>query len=55
MIQPDHLREDLRSLQMGTEATTFIEAEIDQLYQAIEAQLGPLAADGGNLSDDILW
>jgi glycine cleavage system H lipoate-binding protein len=54
MIQPDHLREDLRSLQMGTEATTFIEAEIDQLHRAIEAQLGPLAADGGNLSDDIL-
>ncbi|BBO71529.1 hypothetical protein DSCA_54590 [Desulfosarcina alkanivorans] len=54
MVQPNHLREDLRSLQMGAEATAFIESEIDQLFQAIETQLGPLAADGGTLSDDIL-
>lgn len=54
MVQPDHLREDLRTLQMGTEATAFIETEIDQLYQAVETHLGPLAADGGSLSDDIL-
>jgi glycine cleavage system H protein len=54
MVQPDNLRDDLRTLEMGTEATTFIKSEIDQLFQAIEAQLGPLAADGGDLSDDIL-
>jgi glycine cleavage system H lipoate-binding protein len=54
MVQPDHLREDLRTLQMGTEATTFIETEIDRLYQALETHMGPLAADGGILSDDIL-
>jgi glycine cleavage system H lipoate-binding protein len=54
MVQPDNLREDLRTLQMGTEARSFIETEIDQLLQEIENQLGPLAADGGNLSDDIL-
>jgi glycine cleavage system H lipoate-binding protein len=54
MVQPDHLREDLRSLQMGMEATAFIETELDRLYQALENQLGPLAADGGNLSNDIL-
>ena len=39
---------------MGTEATDFIETEIDHLYQAMESELGPLAADGGNLADDIL-
>jgi glycine cleavage system H lipoate-binding protein len=54
MVQPDHLREELRTLEMGEEATSFIETEIDSLYQALETQLGPLAADGGNLSDDIL-
>jgi len=54
MVQPFDLREDLRALQMGTEATDFIEAEIDSLYQAMESELGPLAADGGNLVDDIL-
>lgn len=54
MVQPDNLREDLRALEMGAEASAFIKSEIDQLFQAIETQLGPLAADGGNLSDDIL-
>lgn len=54
MVQPDNLREDLRTLQMGTEATAFVEAEIDTLYQALEIHLGPLAADGGNLANDIL-
>lgn len=54
MVQPSDLREDLRTLQMGREATAFIETEIDRLYQAIETELGPLAADGGHLSEDIL-
>jgi hypothetical protein len=54
MVQPDNLRDDLRTLEMGTEATAFIKSEIDQLFQAIENQLGPLTADGGTLSDDIL-
>ncbi|WP_319521363.1 glycine cleavage system protein H [uncultured Desulfosarcina sp.] len=54
MVQPTDLREDLRSLQMGMEATTFIEAEMDRLYQALETELGPMATDGGHLADDIL-
>ena len=54
MVQPDRLREELPTLQMGTEATAFIETEIEHLYQAVETHLGPLAADGGNLADDIL-
>lgn len=54
MVQPTQLREDLRSLQMGMEATTFIEAEMDRLYQALETELGPMATDGGHLADDIL-
>ena len=54
MVQPDRLREELPTLQMGTEATAFIETEIERLYQTVETHLGPLAADGGNLADDIL-
>lgn len=54
MLQPTNLREELRSLQMGEEATTFMETEISELYRALEPHLGPLAADGGNLADDLL-
>jgi glycine cleavage system H lipoate-binding protein len=54
MVQPTNLRDDLRALQMGTEATDFMEAEIENLYQEIETELGPMATDGGNLTDDIL-
>jgi glycine cleavage system H lipoate-binding protein len=54
MVQPTDLRSDLRDLQMGEEAKAFIGSEIDQLYQALEVELGPLAADGGNLAEDIL-
>lgn len=54
MVQPDRLRQDLRTLQMGTEAAAFIETETLLLYDSLEAQLGPLAADGGNLAEDIL-
>jgi glycine cleavage system H lipoate-binding protein len=54
MLQPSRLREELRSLKMGTEATDFIESEIADLYQTLESQVGPLAADGGHLADDLI-
>lgn len=54
MVQPTNLRDDLRSLQMGKEATTFMESEIDHLYQELETELGPMATDGGRLADDLL-
>ena len=54
MVQPDHLRQDLHTLQMGGEACAFIETEILHLYEALETHLGPLATDGGSLADDIL-
>jgi glycine cleavage system H lipoate-binding protein len=54
MVQPTDLRGDLRTLQIGDEAATFVESEIDALYAALESELGPLAADGGNLAQDIL-
>ena len=55
MVQPTHLREELSRLKMGEdEVSAFIADEIDSLHQALEPHLGPLAADGGQLSDDIL-
>jgi glycine cleavage system H lipoate-binding protein len=55
MIQPTNLRQELSQLKMGEEeVTAFIEDEITGLHQALESHLGPLAADGGQLGDDIL-
>lgn len=55
MVQPTNLREELHQLKMGDEeVTAFIIDEIAGLHQALESHLGPLAADGGQLSDDIL-
>ncbi|GAB6904974.1 conserved hypothetical protein [Desulfosarcina cetonica] len=55
MAQPTNLREALRRLKIGDEeVTAFIEDEITGLHQALEPHLGPLAADGGQLCDDLL-
>jgi glycine cleavage system H lipoate-binding protein len=53
MAYPEDLRSDMRTLFMGGEATEHLENEIEALHATIEAQLGPLAADGGQLVDDI--
>jgi glycine cleavage system H lipoate-binding protein len=52
-IHTDSLRENLKSLMIGDEAESFLSEEIDALYQFIEAEKGPLAADGGQLGHDI--
>lgn len=52
-IHTDNLRENLKSLMIGDEATSFLSEEIDALYQLIEAEKGPLTADGGQLGYDI--
>jgi glycine cleavage system H lipoate-binding protein len=48
-----NLRKDLRNLMIGDEAKDFFKIEIDRLYQVIEDTAGPLAADGGQLGNDI--
>ena len=48
-----NLRQDLKGLMIGSQASEFIDAEVDRLYQVIEETAGPLAADGGYLGDDI--
>ena len=54
MVQPTRLREELRDLEMGSEASAFIESELAELHEVLESQLGPLAADGGELARDLL-
>ncbi len=48
-----NLRKDLFSLMIGSETKDFYKEEIDRLYQVIEDEAGPLAADGGQLGTDI--
>ena len=48
-----NLRQDLKGLMIGSQASEFIDAEVDRLYQVIEETAGPLATDGGYLGDDI--
>jgi hypothetical protein len=38
---------------IGDQAGEFIDQEVERLYEVIEETAGPLAADGGYLSDDI--
>ena len=48
-----NLRQDLKNLMIGNQASEFLNEEVDHLYQVIEDTTGPLAADGGYLADDI--
>jgi glycine cleavage system H lipoate-binding protein len=52
-VQANQLRHDLKSLMIHQESSHFIKDQIDRLYQTIEDVAGPLAADGGDLHDDI--
>ena len=47
------LRHDLKKLMIGEQASEYLDNEIGRLYQVIEEELGPLAADGGYLGNDI--
>ena len=51
-MHPTAIRQDLRALKLGADATEVFERDIDRLYGDIEAIL-PLAADGGFLGKDI--
>jgi len=48
-----NLRQELKNLMIGIEAEKFLFSEVDDLYQVIEEEAGPLAADGGRLGSDI--
>ena len=53
MAYADDLRGDLKTLLMGSEASEHFSSEIEALHATIETELGPLAADGGQLVGDI--
>ena len=52
-IHSTSLRQDLRELMIGDQASDYLDDEINRLYEVIEEEAGPLAADGGYLGDDI--
>jgi glycine cleavage system H lipoate-binding protein len=52
-LHSDNLRRDLKNLMIGDQASEYLDGEIDRLYEVIEEEAGPLAADGGYLGDDI--
>ncbi|MBW1814767.1 MAG: hypothetical protein JRJ39_14185 [Deltaproteobacteria bacterium] len=52
-MHSENLRKDLKHLMIGDEAETFVRNEVDRLYKVVEEAAGPLAADGGHLTEDI--
>jgi len=52
-LHSTNLRHDLKELMIGDQAGEYMNQEIGRLYQVIEDEIGPLAADGGYLGDDI--
>ncbi len=52
-VHSKSLRQDMKKLMIGEEAGNYVQKEIDLLHQVIEEENGPLAADGGYLSEDI--
>jgi glycine cleavage system H lipoate-binding protein len=52
-LHTNNLRRDLKNLMIGDQAGAYLDAEINSLYQVIEEEAGPLAADGGYLGHDI--
>jgi len=52
-LHSDNLRQDLKNLMIGDQASQYLDGEIDRLYEVIEEEAGPLAADGGYLGNDI--
>jgi glycine cleavage system H lipoate-binding protein len=52
-VHASDLRGDLKRLMIGAETVDFLNEEVNRLYQVIEEEAGPLAADGGYLAEDI--
>jgi len=52
-VQPDNLREDIKHLMINQETDKFIKEQVDMLFDIVEEVSGPLAADGGDFTNDI--
>lgn len=53
-VQWQRKREELSSLMLDQESQAFLQDEVQILFQEIEAHTGPLAADGGQITKDLL-
>jgi glycine cleavage system H lipoate-binding protein len=53
-VRADTPRQDIAAMLIGPEAGAWIKTEVKRLYRIIEEDAGPLAADGGFLSNDIM-
>jgi glycine cleavage system H lipoate-binding protein len=53
MVQAAELKKNIKELHFGEEARDFIESESDQLFKMVEAEVGPLPADGGQIVTDV--
>jgi glycine cleavage system H lipoate-binding protein len=52
-LHPTRLREELKNLMIAGETEEFLDRELERLHRLIEEVASPLAADGGNLGDDL--
>jgi glycine cleavage system H lipoate-binding protein len=52
-VHVEDLRRDLRNLMIKEESGAFMGEEVNRLYHVVEEVAGPLAADGGQLGNDI--
>jgi glycine cleavage system H lipoate-binding protein len=52
-LHSNNLRDDLKNLMIGDQASEYLDQEVGRLYQVIEEEAGPLATDGGYLGNDI--
>jgi len=52
-VHANNLRDDIKNLMIKNETRDFLSEEIDRLYEVIEETAGPLAADGGQLGNDV--
>ncbi len=52
-LHAPRLRAEVKTLMIRDETKAFLKQEVDRLYDVIDQVVGPLAADGGNLGEDI--
>lgn len=53
MVRPPDIKKTVKTLMTGTDGIDWISGEVQKLENMIEEVAGPLAADGGFLTDDI--
>ena len=52
-VQANDLRHDLRNLTLGPQSEELLKQDLNRIFASLEEVQGPLAADGGELVDDV--